>query len=118
MTNARGEMVTTRPLWRWTALAAAIAAFSNWLICAAPGLPINYPTMLPAPPSCAADARFVPAVPGSSVLLALFAALLVAGAVIRPSHRDRTLRKLLIVVVIAAVVTPLWTLGASGFALG
>ncbi|MCY7413511.1 MAG: hypothetical protein LH471_10825 [Salinibacterium sp.] len=118
MTNARGELATTRPLWRWTAPAAAIAAVSIWLIWAAQGLPIICPAMLPAPPSCAADARLVPAVLGSSVLLALFAALLVAAAVIRPSHCDRTLRRLLIVIVIAAVVAPLWTLGASGFALG
>ena len=108
----------SRPLWRWTAPAAAITAVSIWLTWAAQGLPIICPAMLPAPPSCAADARFVPAVLGSSVLFVLFATLLVAGAVIRPSHRDRTLRKLLIVVVIAAVAAPLWTLGASGFALG
>ena len=118
MTSALDEQVAARPLWRWTAPAAAITVVSIWLTWAAQGLPTICPAMLPAPPSCAADARFVPAVLGSAVLVVLFAALLVTGVVIRTGHRDRNLRIFLILVVIAAVVVPLWTLSASGFTLG
>jgi hypothetical protein len=118
MTNPQVEPATALPLWRWTAPAAAITAVSIWLIWSARGLPTICPAIFPAPPSCGAVARLDPAVLGSSVLLVLFTTLLVTGAIIRPRHRDRTLRTLLIVIVIAAVVAPLWTLGASGFALG
>lgn len=118
MTNTQEKPVSVRPLWHWTAPAAAVAAVSIWLTWAARALPAICLAILPGAPSCAADARLVPAVLGTCVLLVLFAALLVTGAVIRPGHRDRTLRIFLIVLVIAAAVAPLWTLAVSGFAIG
>ena len=118
MTIKPDERTTARLLWRWTVPAAAITAASILLIWAAQALPTVCPAIYPAPPSCAPDARVGPALLGSAVLVALFAALLVTGAVIQPGRRDRALRTLLIVVVVVAIVAPLWTLGASGFALG
>ena len=106
-----------RPLWRWTVLGAAITAISIGLTWAAQGLPSVCPAVLPVPPSCYPGARFFPAVLGSVVLVVLFAALLIAGVIIRAGYRDRTLRILLIVIVIASVVVPLWTLTASGFVI-
>ena len=118
MTTEPDEQPTARALWRWTVPAAVIAAVSILLIWVAQSLPIICPAIYPAPPSCAPGARLGPALLGSAVLVALFVALLVTGAVLRPRRRDKALRILLIVLVVAAVVAPLWTLNGSGFALG
>ncbi|TFB78105.1 hypothetical protein E3O21_06605 [Cryobacterium flavum] len=118
MTIKADDPAIARTLWRWTVPAAVIAAVSILLIWVAQSLPIICPAIYPAPPSCAPDARLGPALLGSAVLVALFVALVVTGAVLRPRHRDKTLRVLLIVLVVAAVGAPLWTLTGSGFALG
>lgn len=121
MTDAPDKLVVERFSWRWAVPGAIIAVLSICLTWAAQGLPTLCPAIRPAPPSCAADARFVSAVFGSIFLTVLFAALLVTGVIFRTGHRDmilRILRIFLIVIVVAAVVVPLWTLTASGFALG
>ena len=118
MTTKPDEQPTARALWRWTVPAAVIAAVSILLIWVAQSLPIICPAIYPAPPSCASGARLGPALLGSAFLVALFVVLLVTGAVLRPRRRDKALRILLIVLVVAAVVAPLWTLNGSGFALG
>ena len=76
------------------------------------------PRNLPPQPSCAPDARLGPELLGTVFLVALFAVLMVTGAILQPKGRDKALRALLIVLVIAVVVAPLWTLTGSGFALG
>jgi hypothetical protein len=109
--------VAVRPPWRWSELGAAITAVSIGLTWAAHGLSSVCPAVLPVPPSCYPGARFFPAVLGSVVLVVLFAALLLAVAMIRSGYRDGTLLIVLIVIVIASVVVPLWTLTASGFVI-
>ncbi|WP_146072752.1 hypothetical protein [Cryobacterium sp. Y62] len=118
MTTTADDQAKARALWRWTVTAAMIAAVSILLIWVAQSLPSICPAIYPAPPSCAPDARSGPALLGSASLVALFVALWVAGAVLRPKRRDKALRILMIVLVVAAVVAPLWTLTSSGFTLG
>ena len=118
MTTKPDEQAKARALWRWTVPAAVIAVVSTLLIWVAQSLPTICPAIYPAPPSCAPDARSGPALLGSAFLVTLFVALLVTGAVLQPRRRDKALRVLLIVLVVAAVVAPLWTLTGSGFAPG
>ena len=118
MTTKADAQATTRALWRSTVPAAVIGAVSILLIWVAQSLPIICPAIYPAPPSCAPDARLGPALLGTAFLVAMFVALTVTGAVLQPKRRDKALRVLLIVFVVAAVVAPLWTLTGSGFALG
>lgn len=94
-----------------------VAAGSILLTWAVQTLPSICPAVFPAPPSCAIDARLVPAVVGIVFLLLLLASMVIAGILVRPGRRDVALRAFLVAVVIAAVVAPLWTLGASGFGL-
>ena len=118
MTTRPDDQAKARALWRWTVPAAVIAAVSILLIWVAQSLPTICPAIYPAPPSCAPDARSGPALLSSAFLVALFVALLVTGVVIQPRRRDKALRVLLIVLVVAATVAPIWTLTSSGFALG
>ncbi|TFC35320.1 hypothetical protein [Cryobacterium sp. TMT2-42-4] len=118
MKSKPDEPAMARALWRWTLPAAVIAVVSILLIWVAQSLPTICPAIYPAPASCAPDARSGPALLGSALLVALFVALLVTGAVLQPRRREKALRVLLIVLVVAAVVAPLWTLTRSGFALG
>ncbi|WP_146071034.1 hypothetical protein [Cryobacterium sp. Y57] len=118
MTTKPDEQAKARALWRWTVPPAVIAVVSILLIWIAQSLPTICPAIYPAPPSCAPDARSGPALLGSAFLVALFVTLLVTGAVLQPKRRDKALRILVIVLVVAAVGAPLWTLTGSGFAPG
>jgi hypothetical protein len=118
MSNPHGKQSEARPVWHWAVPGAALAVVSIALTWAANGLPVICPAIYPAPASCAADARLVPAIVGSASVLALFALLLIAGRVSHADDRSRFLRNCLIMVGIAAVVSPIWTLVSSGFTLG
>ena len=118
MTTKADDQAKTRALWRSTVPAAVIGAVSILLIWLAQSLPTICPAIYPSPPSCAPDARLGSALLGTAFLVAMFVALTVTGAVLQPKRRDKALRVLLIVFVVAAVVAPLWTLTGSGFALG
>jgi hypothetical protein len=118
MSNPRDAPREIRPVWRWAVPAAALAVVSIAVTWAAHSLPIMCPAIYPAPASCAPDARLVPAIVGSASVVALFVLLLVAGRVSQPDDRSRFLRNCLIMVGIAAFISPIWTLSASGFILG
>lgn len=117
MTIKLDEHAEARPLWGWIVAAAVIAAFSIVLVWVVEALPIICPAIYPAPPSCAPGERLGPALVSSASLVALFMALSATGAVIRIGRRDKALRTRLIVLVLVAVVVPLWTLSVAGFRL-
>lgn len=118
MSNTGDDKSETRPIWHWAVPGAALAAVSIALTWAAHAMPTICPAIYPAPASCAADARLIPAIVGSASVLALFALLLIAGRVSRPTDRSRFLRNCLIMLGIAAFISPIWTLSSSGFVLG
>jgi len=118
MTAKADDQAKTRALWRSTVPAAVIGAVSILLIWLAQSLPTICPAIYPSSPSCVPDARLGSALLGTALLVAMFVALTVTGAVLQPKRRAKALRVLLIVFVVAAVVAPLWTLTRSGFALG
>jgi hypothetical protein len=117
MTTVTSDLPAVRPSWHWSLPAALVAAASILLTWAAQGLPPICPAVFPAPPSCAVDARLGPAVSSIVFLVLLLASMVITGAIISPARRERALRIFLLAVVIAAVVAPLWTFGASGFQL-
>jgi len=118
MSNPRDAEREIRPVWHWAVPGAALAVVSIAVTWAAHSLPIMCPAIYPAPASCAPDARLVPAIVGSASVVALFVLLLVAGRVSQPDDRSRFLRNCLIMVGIAAFISPIWTLSSSGFVLG
>ena len=118
MSNTQDVPKASRPVWRWALPAASLVVISTSFTWAVEGLPSICPAVYPAPASCAADARLMPAVVGSSVLVGLFVLLLATGRLTRVAGRDGLLWSLLLLIGLTAVVAPMWTLNASGFIVG
>ena len=115
MSNTQDVPNASRPLWHWALPAAALVVISVFFTWSAQKLPIICPAVLPVPASCAADARLMPAVIGSAVLVGLFILLLVTGRLAQRGYRYGLLLTVLLLIGLAAVVAPIWTLNASGF---
>jgi hypothetical protein len=118
MSNTQDVPNASRPLWHWALPASALVVISISLTWAVQELPSICPAVYPAPASCAADARLLPAIVGSAVLVGLFILLLATGRLPRVAGRDGLLWTVLLLIGLAAVVAPMWTLNASGFIVG
>lgn len=80
-------------------------------------LPTICPAIYPAPASCVADARLVPATWGAVAVIALFGATVAIETRLGTVRRDRVGRVMVVILAVAAVVALSVTLFASGFVL-
>jgi hypothetical protein len=79
-------------------------------------LPTLCPAIYPAPARCGLDPRLSLALCGT-VVLTVCTVVVATGAVLRPERRGVVLRWFMAVLVVAAIVVPLWTLGLSVYSV-
>ena len=115
MTRSPKAPDIARPLWHWTVPAAIVVAASLWITSALQPATLQCPAVFPPPEGCTDGVGMNITLVMSVILFGLFTALLLVGVVVRESHRNRFLRIVMVAIVIATLVGPLWTLGSFGF---
>jgi hypothetical protein len=110
--------VHTRSLVKWITAASVTAAIAIILLWVVAALPIICPAIYPAPASCAADARLMPALWGSVAVVSVFLATVIVGVRVEPTNRAPAMSVMVIVLAVLSIIALLVTLSASGFAIG
>jgi lysylphosphatidylglycerol synthetase-like protein (DUF2156 family) len=94
---------------------AASGLVLTWLL---DSLPAICPAVYPAPDSCSADARLLPAIVTSAAIVVVFVAILLLARGPGSSRRSGLSTAAMVALVLVTVVGLSWTLTASGFASG
>ena len=115
MTRSPKAPDIARPLWHWTVPAAIVVAASLWTTSALQPATLQCLAVFPPPEGCTDGVGMNITLVMSVILFGLFTALLLVGVVVRENHRNNFLRIVMVAIVIATLVGPLWTLGSFGF---
>jgi hypothetical protein len=107
--------VGDRPLARRLLSAAVVAASGLILTWLLNSLTVICPAVYPAPDTCAADARLLPAIVTSVAIVVVFA---VVATITLRARRHGPSRAAMVALVLVTVSGLAWTLSSSGFASG
>ncbi|WP_146071568.1 MULTISPECIES: hypothetical protein [unclassified Cryobacterium] len=115
MTRSPKAPDIARPLWHWTVPAVIVVAASIWITSALQPVTLECPAVFPTLEGCTIGVGMHITLVMSVILFGLFTALLLVGVVVRESHRSKFLQIVMVAIIIATLIGPLWTLGSFGF---